>query len=125
MAKVFDFDKNINDYLKLDQTIDAQSGLGQLQFGQFVASGYGTYDYYGLGQAYFRERVTTRDVFKIGEPCFTYNVDGTLQRIDCLDGSYKEFTYNVDGTLNTINLGGFYTKTLTWSSGKLQNIIVT
>lgn len=121
----FDFDKNINDYLKLDQTIDAQSGLGQLQFGQFVASGYGTYDYYGLGQAYFRERVTTRDVFKIGEPCFTYNVDGTLQRIDCLDGSYKEFTYNVDGTLNTINLGGFYTKTLTWSSGKLQNIIVT
>jgi hypothetical protein len=61
----------------------------------------------------------------LAEPTFTYNIDGTLQRIDYPLGQYKAFTYNIDGTLNTIDLNGAYTKTLVWSSGVLQSIGVT
>ena len=64
-------------------------------------------------------------VIELSEPSFTYNVDGTLSKIEYPSGYYKEYSYNVDGTLDEIDFNGEYTKTLVWSGGVLQSIEVS
>ena len=56
---------------------------------------------------------------------YTWNVDGTLDRIDYEDTTFKEYTWNVDGTLNTV-FDGTVTKTYAWSvDGLLEGITAT
>lgn len=59
-------------------------------------------------------------------PSFTYNIDGTLQRIDYSDGSYKTFTYS-SGRLTRIDFQIFGSatiirKTLVYSGDTLTSI---
>ena len=58
-------------------------------------------------------------------PAFTYNVDGTLSRIDYNDGSYKLFTYS-SGILDQINFfifgGDTIRKSFNYSGGVLSSI---
>jgi hypothetical protein len=58
------------------------------------------------------------------QPSFTYTT-GVLTKVDYPSGFNKVLAYNLDGTLDTITYSNGVIKTMVWSSGVLQNIIVT
>lgn len=66
-------------YLTLDQTMYQQTVLGEIKAGQFYATGYGTYNYYGGGDSYFGGSSRASIFFSAGgtnlAPAFSVDTD--------------------------------------------------
>jgi hypothetical protein len=58
---------------------------------------------------------------KISNSTITYNLDGTVDRVDWANGDYEEFNYDIDGNITTI-VGNGYTKTFVYTLGIVTGV---